>query len=339
MLRGEDIIIGVGVEDPNARGTAVAPQAWIPARAPSGIKAVLNKVLVKETRGSKIASSGSDIAMSHAEGPVEFNVRAETIGFFLKALLGDVTSTPRVGQSGVVDHQFDVLAEDPEHPTITAALHQPGVQDYEYPGALPASLAIEIVPGDLVKATVPLIARSEDEATTFDTTALDAQLATDVFFRHYDVSVKFAANVAGLGAATATRVKELGIEIANGARPDQAVDELNPGNVIATVVTAGGKIKIDVDDTTLYDLFKAGTIRAAQVVITRSDVNIAATAIHPSITFTFPNVTFEANDFDRPIDDIAAESLEFTAHYDATAGYAVRVALVNGREDYDHDAS
>ena len=52
--RGEDINIGVGMENPAARGNIVNPQAWIPGRTPTGIAPVVEKVLLKETRATSI---------------------------------------------------------------------------------------------------------------------------------------------------------------------------------------------------------------------------------------------------------------------------------------------
>ena len=43
-LRGEDINIGVGMENPSNRGTIVAPQVWIPGRTPTGIVPIIEKV-------------------------------------------------------------------------------------------------------------------------------------------------------------------------------------------------------------------------------------------------------------------------------------------------------
>lgn len=337
MQRAEDIILGLAVEE--TRNTFAAPQVFLPARVPAGIKTVEKKVLVKETRASKMDSSGSEIVESHAEGPVEFNVRCESIGFLLLSLMGKCTTTPRVGQTGVYDHAFEVLLGDPEHPTLSAALSQPAVQDYEYPGTLVSPVKFTLSPSDLLKAVCTLMAQKEDEAgDPFDVTALDAQLATDVYFRHYNSTVKLASAVGGLGAASAKRTMELDFDIAHNGRPDQAANELNP-NMIAGRMTAGGKIKINFEDTTDYDLFKAGTKRAMSISFERADVNIAATSIHPSITFTFPNVTFENVDFDRPIEDIVTEAIDWAAHYDGTAGYGIKVDLVNGRDGYVADGS
>ena len=58
-LLGESVQLGVGQEA--VRGTGVTPTAWLPARTPSGIRVVVDKVLVQETRASRITSQGSEI--------------------------------------------------------------------------------------------------------------------------------------------------------------------------------------------------------------------------------------------------------------------------------------
>ena len=50
-ILGESVNIGLGVE--STRGTAVSPQAWIAGRTPTGVRPVVDKVLVAETKGSR----------------------------------------------------------------------------------------------------------------------------------------------------------------------------------------------------------------------------------------------------------------------------------------------
>ena len=50
LLRGEDLNLGIGMEDPTARGTLVTPQGWIPARTPTGINVEVIKALIKSAK-------------------------------------------------------------------------------------------------------------------------------------------------------------------------------------------------------------------------------------------------------------------------------------------------
>lgn len=329
-LRGEDIIIGVGAEA--TRGSAVAPQAWIPGRTPSGIKPVLEKTLIKETRGSKVATHSSEITQKRAEGDLEFNVRSESIGYLLKSLLGAVSSGVADGETTVYEHVFTVLPEDPEHPSLTIGLHQPNQQDYAYALGIVSSIEFKIAPNDLVVATVNFIAKSETEKA--GPAYVPAISSVDYYFRHQDVAIYLAADLAGLDAADPVSVKDFSVVISNNARPDQNASELNPGNVLGLVIEPKGTFMADQLGKTNHDIFTAGTYKALRIAMTRSDVTLG-NAENPTIKIDFARVSFEGWDPDRPIDDVAKEKIEFNAHYSEADAKAVEITVVNATENYD----
>jgi len=243
--RGEDINIGVGMENPAARGTIVTPQTWIPGRTPTGVVPVVEKVEIKETRASGIDTQGSEIVQKRAEGDLEFNVRVGSIGYLLKSWLGKETSTV-VEADAVWNHKFEVLPQDPEHPSLSLGLSQPNSQDYEYGLALVKSLEIRTPVDDLVNATVGFLASEEQEkaGTPFNVSFG----STDYIFRHQDVVVKFADDVADLPTAAALSLKEFSFSGDNGARVNQNIGELNPGNVLALLQSLKATLKADFID-------------------------------------------------------------------------------------------
>ena len=332
IQRGEDVMFGIGLED--TRGTGVVPQAWIPGRTPTGIAPIIDKVNIRETRGSKFASHSSEAVMKRAEGELEFNLRLKSIGYILKSLLGSSTSEAVVGQSGVYDHTFSVLPNDPEHPSVSITVDQPAGQSYRYILALCSALGIEIVPNDLVKATAAFIASEEEEVSHAGDTD---PLTGDDYVRHQDITIKFASTVAGLGAATPIKVKSLKSDLPNGARVDQNVSELNPGNVLATTMEPKISVELDYQNEDFHDAFASGYF-AVQIIAERADITIGSSA-HPKLTFTFPRVSIEKWSPDRPIDDIMMESVDFVVHYSETEGYGVRPVLRNTVASYEADES
>lgn len=334
LQRGEDIVVGVGVEE--TRGTPAAPQIYVPARSPSGIQPALEKTIIKETRGTKIASNASEITQSRAEGDLEFNVRVESVGFILKSLLGSAESAAKGGESGVYEHTFGTLLNDPEHPSLTLSLSQPANQDYQYPLALASSIEMKVTPDDLINAVVNFIAKKEQEKSGAKFSP--AFVSRDYYFRHQDVEIKIADTVDDLAAADPLSTKEFSLSIANGARVDQNISEFNPGNVLGLVLEPKGSFVGNLADKSLHDIFVAGTYKAMQITLERSDVTIGS-ASHPTIVITLPKVSFEKWDADRPIDDIVTEKIEFTAHYDEDEAKAIEIVVTNERVDYDSEES
>lgn len=324
-------MFGIGVE--SVRGTGVAPQAWIPGRTPTGIAPVIDKVNIRETRGSKFASHSAEAVMKRAEGDLEFNLRVKSIGYILLSLFGDVESAAVVGQSGVYDHTFAVLPNDPEHPSLSITVDQPAGQSYRYILALASALGIEIVPNDLVMGTASFIASEEEEVSHAGDTD---PMTGDLYFRHQDITIKFAANVAGLGAASPIKVKTFKSELPNGARVDQNVSELNPGNVLATTFEPKISVELDYQNEDFHDAFEDDYF-AVQVVMERTDTTIGSST-HPKLTLTFPRVSIEKWSPDRPIDDIMKESVDFVVHYSETEGYGVRPVLRNTVAAYEAES-
>ena len=323
---GEKVQLGVGVEV--TRGTPVAPAAWIPARTPSGIVTVLEKVQIKETKGAGIASQGSEITQKRVEGDLEFNVRNKSFGYILKSLLG--TTTP-VTALGATTHTFTRQTTGPQHPGLTLALAQPGQQHYEYALGFVNALEIRTPVDDLVNATASFLAKSE--ATHADYTP--AVVAEDEYFRNSDVVIKFAANVAGLAGASAVGIKEFSLNINNNGRVNQVLGSLSPNDVLALLTEISGSFTTDFEGVaTYYDIFKAGTYKAMSIAMERTDLPVLGTsALKPKIEIILPKVSFDGYSPDRPLDDIVTEGVEFTAHYDDTDG-AIKVILQNEQATY-----
>lgn len=336
ILRGEEIIVGVGVEDPNSRGVGVAPQHWFKATTPTGIVPIVEKIALKETLGTKIASNSTEIRQIRAEGDIETYVRAIGIGFLLKPLLGKVTSGTKVGESAVYEHLFEVLPHDPEHPSLTVALHQPDLQDYYYPLAVVVNQSLELTTEDAAKVVNSIIAAGESEKAG-DAYAPDIQKdedSKDYLFRHQDVTIKIAANVSALAAAPSLLVKSYKQELPNGGRADQNVGEETIGNVLATGFDMKGSFELDLANVDLHDAYLENSFAALQISMVRDDITIG-TGSHPSIVITFPKVSIMNWKPNRPIDEIAKEGIDFSVLYDSDEEEAINVLVTNTRANYD----
>ena len=327
LLKGESVEIGIGMEDPAARGTFVVPQNFIPARTPSGVNFEVLKVQLKESRGSGIRSQGSEIVQRKASGDLEFNLRSESIGYLLKSLLGACASA--VAETTAYDHTFTVLLNNPQFPTISVGLAQGGLQDYAYNGVAVKKLEIMTPIDDLVNAKMEFIAKDETEQESLT----PAYNADDYIFRPQDVTIKLATNLAGLDAAAAITVKEFKIAIDNAAKAQQGLGSLTPTDNLTDLLEILGDMVLDYEDDTYHDLVKDGTYKAMRIDLERSDITIGATS-HPKIRIDLARVSFETHEADRPLDDIVKDKLGFTAHYSETDSKAITVVVTNEMTDY-----
>jgi len=330
LLRGEDLNLGIGMEDPASRGTLVTPQGWIPARTPTGINVEVVKALIKETKASGVSSQGSEIVQRKASGDLEFNLRSELIGYILKSLLGDCDTQSVYGS--VNSHTFTVLPNDPQFPSLSLGLSQPGQQDYGYNGVVVNSLEIRTPVDDLVNATVEFMARDESEESNYTPSFQD----TDYLFRPYNVEIKLAANIAGLGAANAINMKEFSLAIKNNGRPQQNIGSITPTDIIANLMEITGNLVIDYEGDTYHDYYKDGDYKAMQITLTRPDIDLEG-GYSPSIIIQLAKVSFESSSPDRPIDDIVRDNLNFTAHYSDSDEEAINIVVQNTIADYLKD--
>lgn len=326
-IAGENINLGLGKE--STRGTAVTPTAWLAGRTPSGINVVNDKTLIQETRGSRSASKGSVITEQRAEGDIEFNVKNVTIVHLLLSLLGSVASDTADGETEVYEHTVTVDGDNPQAPSYTFALSKPTMQDYEYALGVATSIEFTFAPDDLVYAVANLMAVSEAEHADYT----PSFSADDHKFRHQDVSVKIANNVAGLAGASAICVNEGSLSIVNNASVKRCLSSLNPVDILANLIEITGSLTLDYSNDTYHDIYKNGDVKAMQITIENSSVDIG-NAEHPRIVITLPAVTFEGLTEDRPIDSIVSETIEFNAHYDDTEAKQVSIVVTNEQASY-----
>lgn len=327
-LKGEDINLGIARE--TVRGTPEVPATFIAGRTPTGVRLITEKTPIRETKGGGMSSQGSVMVQKRSEGDLEFNVKNGSIGYLLLSLLGRVVTS---AAGAAYSHLFDILPGNPQHPTLTLALSQLGQQDYEYAKAIVKSLEIRTPVDDLVNATVGFVGVSE--ATHADYTV--AFPSTDYYFRHYDVTIKIAANVAGLGAASAMSVKEFSLSIVNNGRVNQNIGELTPGDVLGIMHEVSGSMVLDYVDEVHHDIYAAEAYRAMEIKMVRTDIDIdgGAGTANPTVTIVLPKISYINNEPDRPIDDIATQGIEFMAHYDEDEASGIEVTVVNNIADYN----
>ncbi len=326
-LLGESVTMGVGVE--SVRGTGVAPTDFIPARTASDVTKKVEKTMVKESRASKYGTYGTEITHSRGEGEVEFNLRNRTIGYFLKSLLGSLSSALKGGESVVYNHTFSILSTSPANPTLTLALAQEGFQDYEYNAVLITKLELEAKIDEVVTAKASFI--SKDEAEHADYTP--SFNSNDYLFRNHDFKVKLATTLGGLAGATALPLKEFKLTIANNGKPNHVVNALTPDDVLSGVNEIGGGVSFDYVDKTFYDYYKNNTALYMEISAINTGQTIG-TSSNPSMVITLYKVSLTSYKADRPIDDIVTQSIEFNAHYSVADSKAIQVVLTNEKASY-----
>lgn len=327
-IRGEDIVLGVGVE--TVKGTGVTPSFWIPGRAPTTGGPRVNKTPVRETRSTKMPSIGSEIVMKSAGGAMDFNARVISMGYLLKSLLGSVSSGAVAAQAGAYDHVFTILPNEPEHPTLTGGVAVGGGQDYQLARLLVVAMTLNWPIDDLLNGSFEYIAENETEHADYTPSFSTA----DHYFRPQDTVLKLAANLAGLAGATAVKVKEASLDIKNNGKMLQHLGDMEGDAAIVGDMEITGDFAVDYIDKTMHDAFLANTYQALSIKSERTDVTIGVSTF-PSILVELPRITFESYDQDRPIDDIVSQGIGFASHYSISDSLGIRITLRNTQANYN----
>lgn len=329
LVRGEEYAIGVGVENPAARGTAVTPQDWVRSREPGTIEEVVEKVDIKETKATGVATQGSVVTMKKVEGELPLNLRFRTIGYFLKSLLGGVSSATEAGETTVYRHTI-TLDRTVLQPTLTIAQARGDFDHKNLAGAVVSKLNLSFPVDDMINGAVTLKARSEVTTTDFTPT----WGSTDHLAPHQMVTLKIADNVAGLNAASGTCVTNLTIDLDRASREKLCIASASPVDFIAQLLAVTGTFTHEKTDDTFKNLASANTSKAIQISVVNTAQTIG-TAANPTLTFTLPNCTFTTKE-NRSLEDVVSEEVTFMAHYDDTEAKAITVSLVNQKANYNH---
>lgn len=324
--RGESLALGVAVE--TTRGTFVAAQDYVRMKEPDTIQTIVEQVDIKESRPTGLARESKVIVMKKVEGEVAINLRFRTIGYFLKSLLGGWSSATEAGQTVVYRHT-GTLNTSVLQPTLSLSKARGSYPHKQIAGAVVTKLALSAGLDDVINGSVSIKGLSESTVANFT----PAYASTDYLAPHQMITVKVAANTAGLGAAPAMVLNALDIEFDRPNDERTSISSITPVDFVAKLLNITGKFVMDKTDDTLKDLAEAGTVRAMSITITNTAQSMG-TGVNPQLVITLPNVTLSSTET-RPMDAIVTEEFTFEANYDETAASGVTVSLLNEKVNYN----
>lgn len=324
--RGENMILGVGVEDPASRGTKVAPQEFVRLREPADLNVELEKADIQETRQTGVASQDAVLTKSMVNGSLTPNLRFETIGFFLKSLLGGHSVA---SEDSVYRHTFTL---DPTvlQPTLTLAYARGGFQHKSVAGSVIDKIGLTFPLDDVINGVIGVKGLGEVNETDYT----PAFGSNDYLAPHQTASIKLATNVAGLSGASAICVTGAEMELNRNSREKQCLSSVAPVDFIAKLLEGSGKFTHEKNDDTYKDLAEANTPQALQIDVVNTAVTIGGSS-NPTLSIVLPKVTLMTQE-QRPLDDVVTEDVMFKMHYDDTEASAITIDLLNERADYDH---
>ncbi len=308
--------LGIALEA--TRGTPVVPTYWLPFVTMS-FKDTVESAREDQGMGNIADSDSFYVTMRMGEGEVESQLYDKALGYILSSVLG---AAPVSSGSNPYTHTF-TLSQSNQAKSLSLYWQDPD-RNHMFPNAVVDSLQISAEPAGIVSYTVGFKSKSSDNWSTLtpDFTSLGSK------FLHQHVQLRLAANVGALAAATSVSLKKLELTINRNTVFDTVMGTVEPEDILSQTIGVEASIDLNLEDDTYRNLMLDNTYRAAEIKLLGS--------ANSSLALQMPRVDFSEWEHDYSLNDIAKQTINMKANYDAANGLQIisSAVLINGKASY-----
>lgn len=304
--------VGLGIE--SVQGTGVAPQVWLRWLS-NDLNPTVETLENESAMGRVERVNDSEIVSTGAEGTIGGKVTSEAIGYLLLGLYGSVNS---VVDGDNYAHTFSV--DQSSVPTTLSVTTQTPLQTKRHAYAVIDNLEVTAETGGWVEMSAAVRARAGEDASTETVAFLDE---TEFTAKH--ITVKMAANTAGLGAATALKARRVQVIQERSSDKFDPLGTTNESEYDRLEWEARGELVLRLTNTEYEEHLLSGTTRALSVTLSNGDASLA---------FTAPKVKTRELSADRSLGDIVTVTLGLYFELDSTTGTTITPVLTNQTANY-----
>lgn len=304
--------IGLGIEA--SPGTAVPPQVWL-RWLTQGLQPKKTTVENESAMGVIDRVNDSQATAKWVEGTVGGKVTSQAIGFLLLGMHGSVSTGTAV--AGVYPHTF---TNNPSSipKTLTLASVSPLVsRRHSY--ATIDNLEITAEAGGWVEVSTAVKARIG--ATSTETVAL----VSEGEFTSKHVTLKVAANVAGLTAAPAVKATRVNVVLERSSEPFFPLGTDDAAEFDRGTFEARGEFVVRMTDTQYEDDFLTNAVKALRVTLGNGA---------DSLEFTGSRVRYRELEASRDRDAVVTATVQFFCEFDTATNTSIATVLKNTRATY-----
>lgn len=316
-------LVEVGIGRESSRGTAVAPGRWVKNMSVSHDD---KKTYIQDdsAMGLIVHANDSVIAEEWSEGEIAGIMSDQFIGYLLLNVLGSVSSATASGESAVYEHTFSLLNSN-AHPSLAIEIKNP-VEQRKFALAMVESLKIRAEVGKWMEFTVTF--KSKKGASASNSVSYTAENK----FWSKMVTMKLASALAGLGAASETVIRSFEITFDCSLFMEYKLGSTEPNDINNQVLKIEGNIEAMFGAATLKDLFRAGTHQALRLdALSPTGIGVAE---FPELQIDLAKVAFEEFEKSDGKDDMAMQTLKFSALYSTADSAVASAVLTNAKADY-----
>lgn len=341
LLKGIGKLLQIGVAKESSRGTTPASATYWLVTDDWSMEEKYDNAIDVEAYGVIEDAAGETRVKDWAEGQIVLPLAGTTAGILLLSLLGTDTPATHAGETVVYDHVM-TLAQTAQHQSLSFYVHDPiptatpygspasATADYSYANAVVHKMDIEYSLGKFVTATAGIMAkRGSSAAVVFSPSA-----TLDTRFVPQYLTFKVAANAAGLGAASAIKLRSAKLSIDENIESDDVLGSTAPRDFVNKEFKIEGTIEaIWQNEADFKKAALVGTAQAMRLDLVNSDVSLGV-GTNPEVKIDLAKVVFE--EITRPvkIKDVMYQTLKFKAHYSQSDGYMVKATVTNTIASY-----
>jgi len=242
-------LVNLGIAKESTRGAGAAPTYWVPKTSFS-VRSVTDTLTDNQSYGNIQDGVSVYVAKERAEGDLEMNAMANSLGLLLYNIFGSVDSDTASGETAVYDHTFSVSNTN-NHQSLALTIDDP-VQDYMYKLAMIDSLSISISTGEFATISASFRAKAGDETSQTADYETDATADRYVFHSRH-ASVKFANSTSGLTAASEQEIKSLEINFTKNVIDDDAIHSVEPVDIFNRQFSVDGTLELKYDSSDIRE--------------------------------------------------------------------------------------
>lgn len=312
--------LAVAIEDTRGVPSSTAGDYFFVPFAKMSFKDTVEEAREDQGMGNIADGDSKYVVMKMGEGDVEAQLYDKALGAILAGVFGAVPSS--AGGGSPYTHTY-TLQNTNQHISLSLYWQDPDRNDMYKLGMID-SFGVSVEPSGIVNYTLGFKSKTADEwtALTPNFTSLGSK------FLHQHVSVKLAAAVGNLSAATAISLKNLEFTINKNAMFDSVMGTVEPEDILNQQISVEGSLELNLEDDTYRDYMLNGTYRAMQIAFTNGSSSI--------LTLQFPRVDFSEWESDYTLNEIAKQSINFKCNYDAANDLDIisTATLVNTQASY-----
>lgn len=289
----------LGIAKETSRGVAVNPSFWIPYGSISFDNKV-EKVRIEEGFENIQDSSYAYVVKKYGEGDFEAPIRDKALGLILTAVFGQ---TPTTTGSGPYTHSFSLLNSN-QHQSLSILVQDPNGATM-FPLAMINSFEISVEPEGVVSYAVSFRSKAGNDWTSQNTDFSDL----GELFLHQHLQVRVADNLAGLSGASEISIRRLTFTIEKNIMDWDDVGSVQAGDILNRQFSVSGSLELAYNDQTWRNYMLDETYKAMEIYLYK-DAN-------SSLKIQMPRVDFFSWEPVKDLDEIATQTIEFKANYDA----------------------